>query len=103
MTDDEVIATAALAGWRFVENQSSTQPSQPLWDTYSPSGAYHGFNFVLAKAARYALGVMQSECDDRDGRQGQRMKHDPAADQNQLLADWERKHGRDYSCGLRGA
>ena len=84
------IATAALAGWRFVPSPSITLPAHTVWDTYAPDGSYHGMNGVLHHAALYALAVMKSNDDSKDGRQGQRMIHDPAADQDKLVQQYTR-------------
>ena len=63
------IATAALAGWRFVRTRARADEEPSLWDTFSPDGSYHGTNALLQNAARYALANMEG-----------RAVHDPAAD-----------------------
>jgi hypothetical protein len=56
--DERDIAQAALAGFRF-EQMKLAGYEEPVWNTYSPSGGYCGWNSTLAGAARYCLGMME--------------------------------------------
>lgn len=55
------LAQAALAGWRFVQRQSSYDPGYQVWDTWAPGGQYHGTNETIYCAALYAIQIMKED------------------------------------------